>query len=378
MTVTRRWQPRPSDTFVPNICAGSTYTDTISRPSGSSGDQAMASQPSEVQIIFDDALTDLKAFVDHLLPDISDEARGFAGWMMAALDQVGTAATDIISSPTTSSERGHKSHQLVCDQQQQTVVSPQCSAPKYSGPQCSASERSSYIYDDDKKAMDDSTCGSSPSGLKLMASVPVVPVPASSSTSNKGPSVVNQTMVTLDTTPDDPFDTSSTCSTNPMQNTPTRNRQDFKVDTQNVIDEAKLKSNKSVPESPTRKAEREADEVAGHIAHRTYRLEKSSLSQLIDQFDNEAKNKAEKQRRLAAPPIAVNNRRLAFVAEKKRQETQRAQGLVQTKAVLYAEEIEFPTPPPLGVYTSTSYDSDSTGDDALANEFRSMVVSDLD
>ena len=102
------------------------------------------------------------------------------------------------------------------------------------------------------------------------------------------------------------------------------------------------------------------------------------ISQLIDQFDNHAKNKAEKQRCLAASdaPTAVNNPWLA-VAEKRRQEAQQVQGSVQTKAA-HAKEIEFSTPPFLGVYTNTNYDSDSTDDDALADEFRSMVVSDLD
>ena len=376
MTVKRQWQPRPSDTFVPNM--GSTAcADTISRPSGSIGGQAMP-QPSEIQIIFDDALTDLKALVDHLLPVASDEAGCFPDQMMAAIEQAGATATDSISSPTTTSERGHESH-LHCDHQhQQTGVSPQCSATKYSGLHCCTPENSSYIYDDDdNEAMDDSTSSISSAGLKLVASVPVVPIPASSSTSNKGLSLVNQTMETLDITPNDSFDTSSTCLTEPIQNTPARNRQSSKVDTPNDIDEDKLRSNKHVPESPTQKAEREADEVAGHIAHRTYRLEKSSLSQLIDQFDNNARNKAEKQRRLAAPPFVVSNRRLAFVAEKKRQAAQQVQGSVQTEAV-HAEEIESSTSLPHGVSTNTSYDSDSTDNDALADEFRSMVASDLD
>ena len=72
MTVTRQWQPRPSDTFipdlrpsdtfVPNLCTVIiTYSACSPRPSGDSDDQAMTSQPSEVQIIFDDALTDLNA-----------------------------------------------------------------------------------------------------------------------------------------------------------------------------------------------------------------------------------------------------------------------------------------------------------------------------
>ena len=357
--------------------------DTISRPSGSSGGHAMTSQPSEIQIIFDDALTDLKALVDHLLPVASDEAGCFPDQMMAAIEQAGATATDNISSPTTTtttSERGHESH-LRCDHhQQQRGVSPQCSASKYSGLNCCTPEHSSYIYDDDdNEAMDDSTSSISSAGLKLVASVPVVPVPASSSTctSNKGPSLVNQTAETLDITPNDSVDTSSTCLTEPIQNTPARNRQSSKVDTPNEIDEDKLRPNKSVPESPTQRAEREADEVAGHIAHRTYRLEKSSLSQLIDQFDNNARNKADKQRRLAAPPFVVSNRRLAFVAEKKRQAAQQVQGSVQTEAV-HAEETESSTSPPLGVSTNTSYDSDSTDNDALADEFRSMVASDLD
>ena len=374
MTVKRQWQPRPSDTFVPNM--GSTAcADTISRTSGSSGGQAMPSQPSEIQIIFDDALTDLKAFVDHLLPVASDEAGCFADQMMATIEQAGTTPTDSISSPTTTSERGHESH-LYCDHQQQTGVAPQCSASKYSGLNCCTPEHSSYIYDDDdNEAMDDSTSSISSAGLKLVASVPVVPVPASSSTSNKGPSLVNQTMETLDITTNDSFDTSSTCLTEPIQNTPARNRQSSKTDTPNDIDKDKLRSNKSVPESPTQKAEREADEVAGHIAHRTYRLEKSSLSQLIDQFDNNARNQADKQRRLAAPPFVVSNRRLAFVAEKKRQAAQQ----VQTEAVhVHAEEIDSSTSPPLGVSTNTGYDSDSTDNDVLADDFRSMVVSDLD
>ena len=373
MTVKRQWQPRPSDTFVPNMgTTSTTCSDTISRPSGSIGGQAMP-QPSEIQIIFDDALTDLKALVDHLLPVASDEAGCFADQMMATIEQAGATPTDSISSPTTTSERGHESH-LHCDHQQQTGVAPQCSASKYSGLNCCTPEHSSYIYDDDDN---DSTSSISSAGLKLIASVPVVPVPASSSTGNKGLSLVNQTMETLDITPNDSFDTSSTCLTEPIQNTPARNRQSSKVDTPNDIDGDKLRSNKSVPESPAQKAEREADEIAGHIAHRTYRLEKSSLSQLIDQFDNNARNKAEKQRRLAAPPFVVSNRRLAFVAEKKRQAAQQVQGSVQTEAV-HAEEIESSTSPPLGVSTNTSYDSDSTDDDALADEFRSMVVSDLD
>ena len=88
MTVTRRWQPRPSDTFipdlwpsdtfVPDLCTGITCTECTDsecppRPSGDSDGQAMTSQPSEVQIIFDDALTDLKALVDHLLPVAPDD-----------------------------------------------------------------------------------------------------------------------------------------------------------------------------------------------------------------------------------------------------------------------------------------------------------------
>ena len=376
MTVKRQWQPRPSDTFVPNMGTNSSTTcsDSISRPSDSIGGHAMPSQPSEIQIIFDDALTDLKALVDHLLPVASDEAGCFADQMMPTIEQAGTTPCD---HTTTTSERGHESHPH-CDHQQQTGVAPQCSASKYSGLHCCTTEHSSYIYDDDdNEAMDDSTSSVSSAGLKLVASVPVVPVPASSSTSNKGPSLVNQTTETLDITPNDSFDTSNTCLTEPIQNNPTRNRQSAKADTPNDIDENKLRSNKSEPESPTQKAEREADEVAGHIAHRTYRLEKSSLSQLIDQIDNNARNKAEKQRRLAAPPFVVSNRRLAFVAEKKRQAAQQVQGSVQTEAV-HAEEIESSTSPPLGVSTNTSYDSDSTDNDALADEFRSMVVSDLD
>ena len=354
MTVTRRWQPRPSDTFipdlwpsdtfVPDLCTGITCTECTDsecppRPSGDSDGQAMTSQPSEVQIIFDDALTDLNALVDHLLPVAPDEAGGFADRMMTAIGHVGATATDNICSPNAVRVRGNKGH-LLRDHQQPT------------------------------KVMNESTSGSFPAGFTPIASAPVVPVPASSSTSKRGPSLVNQTMDTLITTPDDSFDTSSTCSTNPIQNTPTRNRQSSKVDTPNVMDEATLKSNKCVPESPSQKVEREADEVAGHIAHRTYRLEKSSLSQLIDQFDNHAKNRAEKQRRLA-----VINPWLA-AAEKKRQEAQQVQGSVQTKAA-HTKEI-FSTSPPRGVHTNTSYDSDSTDDDALADEFRSMVVSDLD
>ena len=52
-------------------------------------------QPSEVQIILDDALTDLEALVDRYLPGTSRDG-GFAGRMMAALEQVGASATQSI------------------------------------------------------------------------------------------------------------------------------------------------------------------------------------------------------------------------------------------------------------------------------------------
>ena len=51
--------------------------------------------PSEVQIILDDALTDLEALVDRYLPGTSRDG-GFAGRMMAAIEQVGASATKSI------------------------------------------------------------------------------------------------------------------------------------------------------------------------------------------------------------------------------------------------------------------------------------------
>ena len=52
-------------------------------------------QPSEVQIILDDALTDLEALVDHYLPATSKDG-GFAGRLMAAIEQVGASASKSI------------------------------------------------------------------------------------------------------------------------------------------------------------------------------------------------------------------------------------------------------------------------------------------
>ena len=240
----------------------------------------MTSQPSEVQTIFDDALTDLKALVDHLLPVASEEGVGFAGRMMAPIGQVGAKATKVDSPPTTSSE---SSPITSC---KTGVASPQISASEHSNLQCCeisalqccASEYSSSFDGDSNGAMDESTYSSSSAGLTPTASVPRVVVPATtSSTSNRCQStikLVDQTMDTLDITLDATLDTKESFDSFPTE------EESGKVEMKIVTDEAKLDSSKLLLESPTQKAEREADEAARSIAHRTYHLGKSSPSQL--------------------------------------------------------------------------------------------------
>ena len=239
----------------------------------------MTSQPSEVQTIFNDALTDLKALVDHLLPVASEEGVGFAGRMTAPIGKVGEKATKVNSPPATSSE---SSPITSC---KTGVASPQFSASEHSklqccdisALQCCASEYSSSFDGDDNEAMDESTYGSSSEGSTPTASVPRVVVPANtSSTSNRCQStikLVDQTMDTLATTLDNTLDTTESFDSFPVE------EESGKVEMKIGIDEAKLNSSKPLLESPTRKAEREADEAARSIAHRTYHLGKSSPSQ---------------------------------------------------------------------------------------------------
>lgn len=237
----------------------------------------MTSQPSEVQTIFNDALTDLKALVDHLLPVASEEGVGFAGRVTAPIGQVGSKATKVNSPPATSSVSSLITSRKTC------FVSPQYSASEHSklqcceisALQCCASEYSSSFDGDSNEAMDESTYtydGSS------SVSVPRVVVPATtSSTSNRCQStikLVDQTMDTLATTLDFTLDTTESFDSFPVE------EESGKVEMKIVIDEAKPKSSKPLLESLTRKAEREADEAARSIAHRTYHLGKSSPSQL--------------------------------------------------------------------------------------------------
>ena len=250
----------------------------------------MTSQPSEVQTIFNDALTDLKALVDHLLPVASEEGVGFAGRMTAPIGKVGEKATKVNSPLATSSE---SSPITSC---KTGVASPQCSASEHSNLQCCeisalqccASEYSSSFDGDDNEAMDESTYGSSSEGSTPTASVPRVVVPATtSSTSNRCQStikLVDQTMDTLDTILDTTLDATESFDSFPVE------EESGKVEMKIVIDEAKLKSSKPLLESPTRKAEREADEAARSIAHRTYHLGKSSPSQPAQPGQGEPSN----------------------------------------------------------------------------------------
>jgi len=242
---------------------------------------------------------------------------------MEAIGQVGTTATKVNSPPTNSSE---SSPSTSC---KTGVASPQYSASDYTNLQCCeksalqfcASEYSSSSDgdDDDDEVEDDFTYGSSSVGLTPAASIPSVVQPANTPpTSSRRPSakkLVDQTIDTLNTTLDTTLDTMDTMES--FDSFP-EDEESGKVDMKIVIDEAKLKSNKPLPESPTRKAEREADEAARRIAQRTYMylLEKSSPSQ-------------------PAQPGRVE-------------------------------------PAALGV--DASYDTDSTGSD----EFRSRIASDLD
>ena len=135
----------------------------------------MTSQPSEIHVIFNDALTDLKALVDHLLPVASDEAGGFAGRMMAAIEQVGATATAKVNSSTTNSSESSPTASCKTG-----VASPQCSASEQSNLQCCETSAlqlcASEYSSDDNEVMDDSTYGSSSAGLTPVASVPRVVV----------------------------------------------------------------------------------------------------------------------------------------------------------------------------------------------------------
>ena len=412
-------------------------------------------QPSEVQIILDDALTDLEALVDRYLPGTSRDG-GFAGRMMAAIEQVGASATQSIGgvvepllvSPSPSRSPSGRGGQPV---RSRSNASGSRASQYYS----ESSVEVSYDERTDDSAYDTHdtrSCYSSASASEELKPVTAVVVRnRDKSRSNNGAmgkdELMNQTIDTAANTTVDALDTSyftqddeaeepatiPTAAPSPSSKVVT-DVLDMSMDMD--MDET-AEIDRPLPESPRRRAEREADEAAERLAHRSYFSKRSSFDQLLDEGANNhhktnetpqtntqsntrpvppkptngktvadktqhelvQKYRLEKKQQMVAEEgtapddefafdagverrreerRAEERRRLAAVAEHRRRLKYNAQKLREANAAAAAaveEKTDKAGTPPPGL--NASDDGEST-DDSLADELQSMVVTDLD
>ena len=294
--------------------------------------QQQEQQPSEVQIILDDALTDLEALVDHYLPPSKDG--GLAGRMMAAIELAGASATKsiggvvpavVVPSPSASPRRSSRGRQ------------PARSRSNTSRSQYSESSVEVSYYDEptDESAYDTnedtkSYCSSVSGGDELLKPVASVVVRKDKSKStNAGASgtkskdeLMNQTIETAANTTVDALDTSYFSQEEEEEEEepatiPTA-APSGKVETADLaMEDDTAAIDGPLPESPRRKAEREADEAAERLAHRSYFSKMSSFDQLLDERSNSNNDKADEAQANTKTKITANATPSPLVAARK-------------------------------------------------------------
>lgn len=290
--------------------------------------QQQEQQPSEVQIILDDALTDLEALVDHYLPPSKDG--GLAGRMMAAIELAGASATKsiggvvpaaVVPSPSASPRRSSRGRQ------------PARSRSNTSRSQYSESSVEVSYYDEptDESAYDTnedtkSYCSSVSGGDELLKPVASVVVRKDKSTStNAGASgtkskdeLMNQTIETAANTTVDALDTSYFSQEEEEPATIPTAAPSGKVETADLaMEDEAAEIDGPLPESPRRKAEREADEAAERLAHRSYFSKMSSFDQLLDERSNSNNDKADEAQANTKTKITANATPSPLVAARK-------------------------------------------------------------
>ena len=274
-------------------------------------------QPSEVQIILDDALTDLEALVDHYLPATSKDGGGFAGRIMAALEQVGASATKSIGGDMAAPESGGSGDRADRNQPARARSNTNTSRSQYSesSVEISYDERTyDSEYDTNDTRSYYSSANTSAAELKPVAAVVVRGKDKSKASGanlkKSQDELMNQTIDTAVNTTVDALDTSYLTLEDDEEEEPAAISTaappaSNKVETDDLDMGETAAIDKPLPESesPRRKAEREADEAAERLAHRSYFSKKSSFDQLLEETSsNKGETKTEKALPSTDPP----------------------------------------------------------------------------